>query len=150
MTEPATFDYALRRLRRQHFLHYALQAALMAGLLLAAGRRVAGDGTDNPRLATWPALFGLLALLAIVGVLVRFVSGYIRPNPRRPAAENLRLYQGRVFLRNSLLGLAGLPPLAAFALAGGAWNLVFFAILLVVPCWVTAPSARAYQRWLVS
>ncbi len=27
----------LRRMRRQHYLHYALQAALMAGLVLAPG-----------------------------------------------------------------------------------------------------------------
>ena len=144
------FSRAIGHLRRQHFLHYALQAALMAGLVLAAGRRLAGNGTENPKLATWPLLLAMLALLAIVGVLVQFVSGYIKPNPQRPAAENLRLYQGRVFLRDSLLGLAALPPLAAYALGGGGWNPVFFAVLVLVPCVVTAPSGAAYRRWLVS
>lgn len=146
----SAFQQAIRRLRRQHYLHVAAQAALMAGLVLAVSRRAAAGSSENPQLATWPLLLGMLALLGIVSVLVHFVSSYIKPNLRRPAAENLRLYQGRVFLRDSLLGLAGLPPLAAYVLHGEWWNLAFFGLVLLVPCVVAAPSARAYQRWLVA
>ena len=144
-----TFQRAIRRVRIQHYLHFAAQAGLMAGVVLAVGRRVAGGTSENPKLATWPVLFGMLALLAVVGVLVHVISSYIKPNLRRPAAENLRLYQGRIFLRDSLLGLAGLPPLAAYALSGNLWNLLFFCLVLLVPCVVAAPSVRTYQRWLI-
>lgn len=144
------YHQAIRRIRRWHFLHYPAQAALMAALVLAAGRRAAPGHAAEPQLATWPALFGVVALLAVVSVLVSFVSSYIKPNLRRPAAENLRLYQGRVFLRDSLLALAGLPPLAAHALHAEALNLLCFAVLLFTLCWLTAPSARTYQRWLIS
>lgn len=148
--QDSAFEQAWRRLRRLHYLHYPAQGLLMAAAVLVAGRRVAGPASDNPRLATWSVLLGVLALLAVVGVLLHFVASYIRPNPRRPAAENLRLYQGRLLLRNSLLGLAGLPPLAAYALRGEPVNLLFFGVLLLVPCLLTAPSARTYQRWLLS
>lgn len=149
MENPA-FAAAIRRIRRLHYLHYPVQGVLMAVLVLAAGRHAARGGTENPQLATWPMLFWVLALLAVVGVLVSFISSYIKPNLRRPAAENLRLYQGRIFLRNSLLGLACLPPLAAHALTGDGWNLLFFACLLLAPCLVTAPTARSYQKWLIA
>ena len=148
--ENDVYDATIRRIRRRHFLHYPAQGALMTGLVLAAGRHVAGRGAVNPQLATWPNLFVVAALLAVVGVLIHFVSSYIKPNLRRPAAENLRLYQGRIFLRNSLLSLACLPPLAAYAADSDSWDLAFFGILLLVPCLATAPSARTYQRWLVS
>lgn len=148
--DDSAYHTAIRRIRRWHFLHYPAQGALMAALVLAAGRHAAAGPAENPRLATWPALFWVVALLAVVGVLVSFVSSYIKPNLRRPAAENLRLYQGRIFVRNSLLGLACLPPLAAHALTGDGWNLLFFGCLLLVPCLVAAPSARSYQRWLIS
>lgn len=148
--ENDVYNAAMRRIRRLHFLHYPVQGALMTSLVLATGRRTAHGGADNPQLATWPNLFVVMALLAVVGVFIHFVSSYIRPNLRRPAAENLRLYQGRIFLRNSLLSLACLPPLAAYAVGGSSWNLVLFGVLLLVPCLVTAPSAQTYQRWLMA
>ncbi len=55
MADP-TYDEAIRRIRRMHWLHYPIQAAVMAAFVLAASRRTAGSGTVNPQLATWPAL----------------------------------------------------------------------------------------------
>lgn len=144
------YHHAIRRIRRFHYLHYPAQGALMATLVLAAGRRTASGTAVNPQLATWPLLFMAVGLLMLVGGLIYLISAYIRPNLRRPPAENLRLYQSRIFLRNSLLGLACLPPLAAHVLSGEWWNLLFFGCLLLVPCLVAAPSARSYQKWLIS
>ena len=144
------YHQAIRRIRRFHFLHYPAQGALMAALVLAAGRRTASSTAVNPQLATWPLLFMVVGLLMLVGGLIYLISAYMRPNLRRPPAENLRLYQSRIFLRNSLLGLACLPPLAAYVLNGEALNFVFFGCLLLVPCWLAAPTARNYQKWLIS
>ncbi|WP_133272138.1 hypothetical protein [Hymenobacter radiodurans] len=88
-------------------------------------------------------------LLLLVGVLVYLVSSQIKPNLRRPATENLRLYQSRIFLRNSLLGLTGLPPLVTFTITKSPIDLVFFGCLLLTLCAVMAPSAKTYQRWLI-
>ncbi|QNP51082.1 hypothetical protein H9L05_13270 [Hymenobacter qilianensis] len=88
-------------------------------------------------------------LLVVVGVLVYLVSAQIKPNLRRPAAENIRLYKSRVFLRNSLLGLTGLPPLVTFTITRSPLDLVFFGCLLLALCVVMAPSAKTYQRWLI-
>jgi hypothetical protein len=122
----------------------------MATLVLVAGRRTAGSGAVNPQLATWPALLLLGGLLLLVGVLVYLVSSRIKPNLRRPAAENLRLYKSRVFLRNSLLGLTGLPPLVTYTITKSPIDLIFFGCLLLTLCVVMAPSAKTYQRWLIS
>ncbi|MBC6605249.1 hypothetical protein H8B13_00300 [Hymenobacter sp. BT188] len=148
MADP-TYDEAIRRIRRMHWLHYSIQAAVMAALVLAASRRTAGSGAVNPQLATWPALLLLGGLLLLVGVLVYLVSSQIKPNLRRPAVENLRLYKSRVFLRNSLLGLAGLPPLITYTITRSPIDLLFFGCLLLTLCVVMAPSAKTYQRWLI-
>lgn len=144
-----TYDEAIRRIRRLHWLHYPVQALLMAATVLAAGRRTAGAGAVNPQLATWPSLLLLGGILVLVGVLVYLVSAQIKPNLRRPEAENLRLYKSRVFLRNSLLGLTGLPPLLTYTITRSPIDLVFFGALLLTLCVVMAPSAKTYQRWLI-
>jgi hypothetical protein len=146
----STYDEAIRRIRLLHWLHYPLQAALMATVVLVAGRRAAGAGATNPQIATWPALLLLGGILVLIGVLVYLVSSQIKPNLRRPEAENLRLYKSRIFLRNSLLGLLGLPPLVTYTLTGSPVDLVFFGCLLLTLCVVMVPSAKAYQRWLIS
>ena len=121
----------------------------MATLVLGAGRRTANSQAVNPALATWPALLLLGGILVLVGVLVYLVSSQIKPNLRRPEAENLRLYKSRIFLRNSLLGLIGLPPLLTYTVTKSPVDLVFSACLLLTLCVVMAPSARTYQRWLI-
>jgi hypothetical protein len=149
MVDP-TYDEAIRRIRRIHWLHYPIQAAAMTTLVLVAGRRTAGSGAVNPQLATWPALLLLGGLLLLVGVLIYLVSSQIKPNLRRPAAENLRLYKSRIFLRNSLLALTGLPPLVTYTITKSPIDLIFFGCLLLTLCVVMAPSAKTYQRWLIS
>ena len=148
MADP-TYDKAIRSIRRLHWLHYPTQAAIMAALVLVAGRRTAGSGDVNPTLATWPALLLLGGLLVLVGVLVYLVSSQIKPNLRRPEAENLRLYKSRIFLRNSLLGLLGLPPLITYTITKSPVDLLFFGCLLLTLCVVMTPSAKTYQRWLI-
>ncbi|QDA61312.1 hypothetical protein [Hymenobacter jejuensis] len=143
------YDKAIRRIRRLHWLQYLLQAGLTAALVLLAKQRAAASTAVEPQLATWPALLLLTGLLVLVSVLVYIVSKYIKPNIRRPSAENLKMYQSRIFLRNSLLGLISLPPLVSYALTQNPWDLVFFVCLLLVLCTVTVPSARTYQRWLI-
>jgi hypothetical protein len=148
MVDP-TYNEAIRRIRRLHWLHYPAQAAVMATLVLAAGRRTAGSEDVNPQIATWPALLLLGGLLLLVGVLVYLVSAQIKPNLRRPEAENLRLYKSRIFLRNSLLALLGLPPLVTYTITKSPVDLVFFGCLLLTLCVVMVPSAKTYQRWLI-
>jgi hypothetical protein len=82
-------------------------------------------------------------------VLVYLVSAQIKPNLRRPEAENLRLYKSRIFLRNSLLALLGLPPLVTYTITKSPVDLVFFGCLLLTLCVVMVPSAKTYQRWLI-
>ena len=144
------FHRAIGRIRRRHWLHYPVQALLMAGTVLAGHGRTAVGPAVEPRLATWPALLWLLALLPIVGFLLYAVSRFLRPDLRRPAAENLRIYQARVVLRNSLLGLLALPPLAAYLIGNHPYDLVFAGVVLVALAWQTRPTAQTYQRWLVT
>ena len=146
----ADFHRAIGRIRRRHWLHYPVQALLMAGGVLAGSRQAAVGPTLEPRLATWPALLGLLALLPVVGLLLYSVARYLRPNLRRPAEENLRIYQGRVLLRNSLLGLLALPLLVSYAIGHGVLDLVLCGAILVALGWQTRPSAQTYQRWLIT
>ena len=143
------FHRAIGRIRRRHWLHYPVQALLMAGGVLAGSGRAAVGPTLEPRLATWPALLGLFALLPVVGLLLYGISRYLRPNLRRPAEENLRLYQGRVLLRNSLLGLLVLPLLISYAIGHQVLDLVMCGVTLLVLGWQTQPSAQKYQRWLI-
>lgn len=145
----ADFHRAIGRIRRLHWLHYPVQALLMAGAVLAAGQQAAVGPTLEPRLATWPILLGLLALVPIVGFLLYIVSRYLRPNLRRPAEENLRIYQGRLLLRNSLLGLLALPLLVSYVIGHNLLDLVFGGAMLLALGWQTRPSAQTYQRWLV-
>ena len=145
----ADFRRAIGRIRRLHWLHYPVQALLMAGAVLAAGQQAAVGPTLEPRLATWPILLGLLALVPIVGFLLYIVSRYLRPNLRRPAEENLRIYQGRLLLRNSLLGLLALPLLVSYVIGHNLLDLVFGGAMLLALGWQTRPSAQTYQRWLV-
>ncbi|GAA3964542.1 hypothetical protein [Hymenobacter antarcticus] len=145
----ADFHRAIGRIRWRHWLHYPVQALLMTGAVLAGNSRTAVGPTLEPRLATWPALLWLLALLPIVGFLLYAVARYLRPNLRRPAEENLRIYQARVVLRNSLLGLLALPLLASYLIGNHMYDLVLGAVVLVAFGWQTRPSAQTYQRWLV-
>ena len=145
----ADFHRAIRRIRRRHWLHYPVQALLMTGGVLAGSGRAAVGPTLEPRLATWPALLGLLALVPIVGFLLYAVSRYLRPNLRRPAEENLRIYQGRVLLRNSLLGLLVMPLLVSYVIGRRVPDLVLCGAILLALGWQTRPSAQAYQRWLI-
>ena len=115
----ADFHQAIGRIRRRHWLHYPVQALLMVGGILAGSSQAAVGPTLEPRLATWPVLLGLLALLPVIGGLLYIVSRYLRPNLRRPAAENLRIYQSRLLLHNSLLALLALPPLVSYAVGHG-------------------------------
>jgi hypothetical protein len=72
------------------------------------------------------------------------------PNLRRPAEENLRIYRGRIFLRNSLLNLVGLPMLASYAITHKPFDLVGCGAMLLALSWRMAPDAKTYQRWLLS
>lgn len=143
------FHQAIGRIRRRHWLHYGAQALLMGGAALAAGPRVAVGAAANPRLATWPALLLLGALVPVVGALLYAVSRSLRPNLRRPYAENLRIYQARILLRDSLLGLLGLPLLASYVVTQQATDLAICGGLLLVLGRLTVPSAKTYQRWLL-
>lgn len=145
----AKFHLAIRRIRWVHWLHYPLQALLMGGVVLAAGRRVAVGATLEPRLATWPALLLLGALVPMVGVAFYAVYRRLRPNLRRASEENLRIYQGRLLLRNSALCLLALPMLASYVVTGRLLELLASAIMLLALSWQTAPSAQRYQRWLI-
>ncbi|TPG66671.1 hypothetical protein [Hymenobacter nivis] len=145
----AEFHEALGRIRRRHWLHYGAQALLMGGAVLATGPRMAVGAAANPRLATWPLLLLLGALMPVVGALLYAVSRSLRPNLRRPYAENLRIYQARIFLRDSLLGLLALPLLASYVVTHAATDLAICGGLLLVLGRLTVPSAPTYQRWLL-
>ncbi|WP_310392173.1 hypothetical protein [Hymenobacter sp.] len=146
----ADFHQAIRRIRRLHWLHYPAQALLMGGAVLAAGSRTAVSTTLEPRLATWPALLLLGALVPVAGLLLFGLYRRMRGNLRRPAEENLRIYQSRVFLRNSLLSLLALPLLASYTVTHQVLDLVAGAVMLLALSWRLAPTAATYQRWLLS
>ncbi|MGI4885564.1 MAG: hypothetical protein ACRYFR_11450 [Janthinobacterium lividum] len=146
----AEYHQAIGRIRRRHWLHCGAQALLMGSAVLATGRQAAVGAAANPRLATWPALLLLGALVPVVGALLYAVSRNLRPNLRRPYAENLRIYQARTLLRDSLLGLLGLPLLASYVVTHQASDLAICGGLLLVLGRLTVPSAETYQRWLIS
>lgn len=145
----AEFHRAIGRIRGWHWLHYAAQALLMGSVVLGGAGRAAVGATLEPRLATWPLLLGLLAAVPLVGLLLYIITRALRPNLRRPAALNLRVYQGRLLLHNSLLGLLALPPLGAYALGHHRHDLVLCGAILVATAWQTRPSAHTYQHWLL-
>ncbi len=146
----AEYHRSIRRIRRAHWLHYPIQALLLTAAALAGSSQVAMPTAANPRFATWPALLLLAALLPLVSLVLYAVARYMRPNLRRPYEENMRIYQSRIVLRNSLLGLLGLPLLAAYLITHQVVDLVTYAGLLLLLSWQTAPSATTYQRWLLS
>jgi hypothetical protein len=90
------------------------------------------------------------ALVPAVGLLLYTAFRRMRPNLRRPSEENLRMYQGRIFIRNSLLGLVGLPMLASYVVTHKPFDLIAGAAMLLALSWRLAPSAQKYQRWLLS
>ena len=145
----ADFHRAIGRIRQRHWLHYPAQGLLRAAGVLAGSGQAAAGLTSEPRLATWPVLLGLGALLPLAGAVLYGLSRYLRPNLRRPAAENLRVYQGRQLLHDSLLGLLALPPLGSYAVGHGWPYLVFSGAALLALAWQTRPSAHTYQRWLL-
>jgi hypothetical protein len=145
----AAFHYAIRRIRRLHWLHYPVQTLVMAGVVLGLGSRLPGSSTTE-QVAAWPGLLLLGAMVPLVGVLLYSISRRLRPNLRRLAEENLRIYKSRIFLRNSLLCLLVLPLLVSYVLTQGVLEIVCSGILLLVLPLLTAPSAKNYQRWLLS
>lgn len=146
----ADFHQAIRRIRRWHWFHYLVQAGLMGGVVLAAGRRTAVGSSVEPKLATWPALLLLAALLPLVGVVLFMVSRRLRPNLRRRAEQNMRVYQGRILLRDSVMSLLALPLLGSYVITQQPLDLVGCAAILLALVWQTTPSAQTYQRWLLS
>lgn len=146
----ADFHRAIRRIRWRHWLHYSVQALLMGAVVLTGGSRVAGSTSGQPVLASWPLLLLLGALLPLTGVILYLISRRMTPNLRRPAEQNLRVYQGRMLLRNSLLSLLGLPLLVSYVFTRNALELATCGVLLLALCLLTVPSAKAYQRWLLS
>ena len=110
----ADFRSAVRRIRRLHWLHYPVQGLLMSSALLLGSSRAATGSATEPALATWPALLGLGVLLPVLGLLLYALLRRMQPNLRRSAALNLRVYQSRLFLRNSLLSPLGLPLLISY------------------------------------
>lgn len=145
----AEYQANIQRFRRRHWLHFAVQGLLMGSAALLGRRRVAAPTAINPQLATWPMLLGLAVALPLLGVVLYGITRSIRPNLRRPYEENMRLYQSRLVVRNSLLALLGLPLLAAYLVTRQPVDLVTYAAVLALLSWRTAPSARAYQRWLL-
>jgi hypothetical protein len=146
----AEYHANIQRFRRRHWLHFGVQGLLMGSAALLGRSRVAAPAAINPQLATWPMLLALAAVLPLLGVVLYAVCQSIKPNIRRPYAENMRLYQSRLVVRNSLLALLGLPPLAAYLIMRQPIDLVTYAAVLALLGWRTMPSARAYQRWLLS
>jgi hypothetical protein len=146
----ADYNRNIQRFRRAHWLHYSAQTLLMGAAGLATHRGVAGPAAINPQLATWPALLALAVAVPLLSVVLYAVSQSIRPNLRRPYAENMRIYLSRLIVRNSLLGLLGLPLLAAYLLTHQAAVLAAYATLLLWVGWRTLPSAKTYQRWLLA
>ncbi|MBF9237215.1 hypothetical protein I2I05_07380 [Hymenobacter sp. BT683] len=146
----ADFRRTIRRLRWQHWLHYPVQGLVMGAVVLLAGPRTAVGPTLEPRLATWPVLLLLVALLLAAGLVLYAFYRRMQPNLRRPPEGNLRFYQGRIFLRNSLLALVPLPLLASYVLTHKPFDLIAAGAMLVALCWRLTPTAVTYQRWLLS
>lgn len=137
---------AIQRVRVVHFAQFPVQAALMALLAFSTGHRLRPTGAAE---TSAPAILALALLLLIVGGCVYLVSKRIRPNLRRPEEQNRRLYLSGIILRNSFLGLLGLPPLMLYHLNGHWPDLVFFGVLLLILCLLTTPSEPKYRRWLL-
>jgi hypothetical protein len=146
----ADFHKAIGRIRWLHWCHYPVQGLLMGAVVLLADGQSAVGPTVEPRLATWPLLLLLVALVPTVGLFLYAVYRRMQPNLRRPAELNMRVYQSRIFLRNSLLGLVGLPMLASYVFTHAVVDLVVCGAMLLALSWRLVPSAKTYQRWLLS
>ncbi|MBO0360138.1 hypothetical protein J0X19_19410 [Hymenobacter sp. BT186] len=146
----ADFHQAIRRIRGRHWLHYLVQALLMGSVVLAGSSQAATGSAPQPRLASWPVLLLLAAVLLLLGGLLYVVARRLQPNLRRPAEQNLRLYQSRVFLHNSLLSLLALPLLISYVFTRASLDLAAAGVLLGALAYLTLPSAKTYQRWLLS
>jgi len=146
----ADFHHAIRRIRGRHWLHYLVQALLMGSVVLAGGNRAATSGAPQPQLASWPLLLLLGVLIPLLAVLLYVVARRLQPNLRRPAEQNLRVYQSRMFLRNSLLSLVALPLLVSYVFTRAPLDLAAGGVLLLALSILTLPSAKTYQQWLLS
>jgi DMSO reductase anchor subunit len=146
----AEFHHSIRRIRGRHWLHYLTQALLMGCVVLVGGSQTATGSDPQPQLASWPMLLLLGALIPLLGILLYVVARRMQPNLRRPAEQNLRVYQSRVFLRNSLLSLLALPLLVSYIFTRAPLDLAAGGILLLALSILTLPSAKTYQRWLLS
>ncbi|GAA4053595.1 hypothetical protein GCM10022409_45660 [Hymenobacter glaciei] len=146
----ADFHQAIRRIRWVHWYHYPVQGLLMGAAVLVTSGRAAVGQTVEPQLATWPALLLLGVLVPVVSICLYMVYKYMRPNLRHPSEVNLRTYLGRVFLRNSLLCMAALPLLASYAITHKPFDLLASAGVLLALSWRLVPTAKTYQRWLIS
>lgn len=144
------FHHAIRRIRGRHWLHYLVQALLMGSVVLAGGSRAATGTDPQPQLASWPLLVLLGVLIPLLVVLLVVVARRMQPNLRRPAEQNLRVYQSRIFLRNSLLSLLALPLLVSYVFTRAPLDLAAGGVLLLALAYLTLPSAKTYQRWLLS
>ncbi|MVN77137.1 hypothetical protein GO988_12445 [Hymenobacter sp. HMF4947] len=140
----------MQRFRRRHWLHFGVQGGLLGGAALAGHHQPVALAAIDSRLATWPVLLALLVAVPLVSIVLYAVCQSIKPNLRRPYAENMRIYQSRLVVRNSLLGLLGLPLLAVYILTHHAGALVAYGALLLLLSRQTVPSAKTYQRWLLS
>ena len=149
MTNP-DFHKAIRRFWWQHWLHYPVQGLLMGAAVVGGSYRSATGAALEPRLATWPVLLALLTVVPVLGVVLYALYRRMRPNLRRPTEQNLRIYQSRLFLRNSLASLVCLPLLASYVFTHAVFDLAASAAMLLALGWQTAPSATTYQRWLLS
>ncbi|SNR62996.1 MULTISPECIES: hypothetical protein [Hymenobacter] len=145
----AEFHLAIGRIRRLHWMHFPVQALVMLGVVLGASSQVGVGSGSQTHLASWPALVLLAALVPVVSMLLYIISRRLRPNIRRLAEENMRIYQSRIFLRNSLLSLLGLPLLASYFLTREVLELLACGALLLGMCLATVPTAKEYQRWLL-
>lgn len=138
---------AIRRIRRIHILQYLVLGGLMLTLVLLTDHRLQ---TTNTKQNTALVVVLLLVLLVLVMGGIYLVFRRMRPNLRRPEAENLRIYQSVVLLRNSFLALVSLPPLLLYHLTSKWVNLLFFGVLLVALCVLTLPTERKFRRWLLT
>ncbi|MDJ0363986.1 hypothetical protein QMK33_02390 [Hymenobacter sp. H14-R3] len=146
----AEYNLAIQRFRRSHWLHFGVQGLLMSGAALAGKGKLTTAVAGNSWLITWPIWVALTLALLLLGMVLYTVCRRIRPNLRRPYAENMRIYQSRLVVRNSLVGLSSLPLLAANLFTHQGVILVAYVGLLLLLGWRLVPSARTYQRWLLS
>jgi hypothetical protein len=121
----------------------------MAGVVLWSGRGMA-SGALGPSPSLGPYVMMAALLVIMVSSSLYTLSRYLRPDLRRPIRENRRVYRSRLILHNSLLGLLALPPLLLFQATADPINLFYYSLMIIGLTALSWPSARAYQRWLLS